>query len=264
MDEIDSLRLSKVRVQYPEISAADVYTHLFRTSQTTLYQLFRHSRKPLESEVITASACLYVRFFHKHSLIDFKPRAVLVACVNLAVKTEEYHSVSLSDLVSALPDAAELKQVVPRIEMKLLASTGFDLVFQQPWPIMLYWVDELKRDSPDDGAIFTQLYDNACDIVRVWQWTDAVLLFSMPHLATCAVLKACINSAKADDRDDTINKFRDLCTKVLPSGVDLTSILRDIEQVVTRFGSPEEVLKDPAREQTEGYRRLIEVVGSSR
>ncbi len=261
VDNIDKVRLFKFSDKYPLVTAGDVYTYLFRTSQSTLYQLFRHSRKPIESEVITGAAVLFSKFFSLESVLDFKPHAVLVACVNLATKTEEYHTVSLSDLVSGLSDASELKQTVPRIEMKLLACCHYDLVFEQPWPVVLYWVDELKVDFPEE--VCAKLYDNACEILRVWLWTDAILIFPTTQLATAATFKACMNVAQTEDKEELVSAFSKLFSHTLNVAYELRILLQSIERVVLRFGTPEQVLKDPSREQTHGYLQLMEFVNSS-
>lgn len=258
IEDIDTVRLAKFVNMYPLVTAADVYTYLFRESQNTIYQLFRHSRKPIESEVITAAAVLFSKFYSKESILDFKPHAVLVACVNLATKTEEYHSVSLSDLVSGSPDAAALKQTVPRIEMKLLACCDYDLVFDQPWPVVLYWVDELKGDSTDE--VYMKLYDNACEILRVWLWTDALVLVPIAQLATAATFKACMNLA--EDRDGLVIAFSKLVQETLDTPYEVRILLQSIENTVMRFGAPEHVIKDPSREQTAGYKQLIEAINS--
>lgn len=259
VDEIDAFRLSKFVEKYPLVTPGDIYTYLFRTSQNTLYQLFRHSRKPIESEVITGAAVLFSKFYAKESCHDFKPHAVLVACVNLATKTEEYHSVSLSDLVSGQEFSQSLKQVVPRIEMKLLACCNYDLVFEQPWPVVLYWVDELKGDA--SGETFSKIYDTACEILRVWLWTDAVLVFPITKLATVATFKAC--TILTEDNNDLPNIFSKLVGDTMGGSLDLRAVLQSIEKVVIRFGSPDSILKDPSREHTTGYLQLMQAVNIS-
>jgi len=250
--EIDSARLSRFG-QESEIQANDVYAYIVRVSQQTLFQLYKHSRKPIEAEVISAAALYFFRFFMKESPKDCNPRHVLVTCMNLAAKTEEYHSVTLSDLVNALPDANELKAAVPRLEMKLLAALEYDLVVEQPWLVVLFWADQLK--SAQDDKIHLKVYDLACDYMRVWQFTDAVLIFPFPQLATAAVKKACQALSAEEDVEPLSLRMEGIFQSVIPK-TDVADLLMRVESVATRFGPFDKVVKDPSVVKTTGYQKL--------
>ena len=253
--DIDQFRSGWFR-DHPEIKLLDVATFLTRSSQQTLFQLYRHARKPIESEVISAAAIFFAKFYSKESPAQWHPRTVLVACMNLAAKTEEYHALSLSDLVNALPDAAALKASVPILEMKLLAALDFDLVVEQPWPVQLYWAELLRLETTDD--IHLKVYDIACDIMRQWQWTDAVLVFDFPKLATAVTLKACMRvpgSSPDDEGGSVVDKMLRIMAQVIP-GVDVLALLHDVELVVNRYGPFEQLVKDPILEKSEGYVKL--------
>jgi len=208
-------------------------------------------------------------FYMRESLLEFStPRDVFVACMNLAAKTEEYHNVGLSDLVNALPDANHMKATVPRIEMRILAVVDYDLVIEQPWQIMLFWVEMLRQEEDDNGP-HLKVYDSACEILRIWQWTDAVLVFPFPQLATAAVFKACINAdaqigslvtetlRSPDDHESTLVSQIIRIAKTCVPNLDFQDLLERIEQVAYRFGAFERVLKDPALEGRESYRTLL-------
>ena len=259
VEEIDAFRTQWVS-EYPEIRPSDISAYIAKVSQQSLFQLYRHARKPLESEVISAAAIFFARFFTKESPLECHPRAVLVACMNLAAKTEEYHAVSLSDLVNALPDATSLKASVPILEMKLLAALGFDLVVEQPWPIQLYWAELLRLETSDD--IHLKVYDISCDIMRQWQWTDAVLAFDFPQLATAVTLKACMRvpgSSPDDEGGNVVDKILRIMATVMP-GVDVVDLLGRVEEVVNRFGHFDQLVRDPTLEKAEGYMRLVALI----
>ena len=260
-EAIDIFRLEKFLGKREQISASDIFAYLVRVSQSTLFQSYRTSRKPVESEMISAAAKYFFTFYQRESVLDFDPRSVLIGCMNLAAKTEEYHAISLSDLVNALPDAAQLKAGIPRIEMKILAAMEYDLVVEQPWLIMLYWVDHIK--GPEDGdGIHLRVYDMACDIMRIWQWTDAVLIFPFPQLATAAVYKACLQVATTSPEGESMDSAVARMTAAVDStvkGLDVEQLLVKIEVVVSRFGPFEKVLKDPSYERSAGYRELVDL-----
>lgn len=255
LHSIDSLRLSWFR-EHPEVKASDVAAFLMRVSQQTLFQLYRHSRKPIEAEMISAAAQFFFKFFSRESPRDYHPRAVLVACMNLAAKTEEYHAVSLSDLVNSLPDCVDLKDSVPHLEMKLLAALDYDLVVEQPWLVMLFWADLLTSED----NMHLKVYDHACDIVRIWQFTDAVLLFPFPELATAAVKKACKDLSSSVGAESLLSRIQEAFNSYIPD-VDVDTLLAGIESVAERFGSFEKLVKDPSVESTAGYAKLASVIG---
>ena len=260
-DEIDQARMEHLS-EYLEISPGDVAAFLARTSQSTLFQLYKHSRKPIESEMITAAASFFQRFYIKESITEYKPRFVLVACLNLAAKTEEYHSITLSDLVNALPDATELKAQVPIYEMKILAALNYDLVVEQPWLIQLYWADLLH----DNFNTHIKVYDVASDWMRLWQWTDAVTVFGFPQLATAAILKACqqLNNGAAtpdETSESLLIRITNIFHQVIP-GVDIEDLLKRIEEVVNRYGAFEVLVKDPQVASTAGYLKLNSLIHS--
>jgi hypothetical protein len=272
--QIDEKRMglldAKRDIETLTIKPVDIFAYMVRKSQSTLFEVYRHSRKPIEAELISTTALFFFKFYMSESVLSYDPRVVFVACMNLAAKSEEYHSVSLSDLVNSLPDASTLKSVVPLIEMKVLKSLDFDLVVDQPWHVMLFWVDSI-RDHQDTSQTYLKLYDTACDILRTWQWTDAVLIYDFPKLATCAVYKACI---VVDGRDSLITtspdevssdkwteRFSKFAMTLVPS-LNIDDVLRDVESVAYRFGSFEKVVKDPDFEKSDGYKEIVALYAS--
>lgn len=253
------------------VEPVDIFAYLVRKSQTTLSEIYRHSRKPIEAEMISATALFFYKFYLGESVVKYDPRAVFVACMNLAAKTEEYHSISLSDLINALPDAVNLKTTIPLLEMKVLKSLEFNLVVEQPWQVMLYWVEAI-RSQDDPPQAYHKIYDMACDILKTWQWTDAVLVFEFPQLATAAVFRACIisdrnNSAADGASPDEITaekwaeRFLKIVTAVIP-GVDVEKLLAEVEGVAYRFGAFEKIAKDPQFSSSEGYKSLVAIVAN--
>jgi hypothetical protein len=263
VNELDDTR-AKWIASHPGITQFDLVASVARVSQQALQQMFRHSRKPIESEMATAAAVFFQTFFVKESPLEFSPRATLVACMNLAAKTEEFHSISLSDLVNALPDAAELKAQVPKIEMRVLAALNYDLVIEQPWLIQLFWADALAQ-SFDDFANQTHLkvYDVSCDIMRLWQWTDAVLVFPLPKLATAVMLRACIaiddqeiaRRSPEEAGENLQQRMLEVMAKLVPY-VDVEQLMLDIEAVVYRYGKLDKMLKDHSIEHSSGFQKL--------
>jgi hypothetical protein len=236
----------------PEATVFEAVALLTRTSQQTLNDLFRSAMKPIESEVVTAAAVFFQKFFLQESPWEFHPRVVLVACVNLAAKTEEFHAITLSNVINGLPDASKLKEHVPRVEMRLLAAVGYDLVVEQPWSTQLFWVDELKSSFNDQkSVVHMKVYDMSGDLMRLWQWTDAALVFPFPKLATAAVLRACIaiddqvgaNNSPEESYESLSRLISEIMSRYLP-GVDLQRLLIDVETVVYRFGKFETLLKE--------------------
>jgi hypothetical protein len=253
------------------VEPVDIFTYIVRKSQATLSEIYRHSRKPIEAEMISATALFFFKFYISESVVKYDPRAVFVACMNLAAKTEEYHAISLSDLINALPDAVNLKTTIPLIEMKILKALDFILVVEQPWQVMLYWVETI-RSQDDASQAYQKIYDMACDVLKTWQWTDAVLIYDFPKLATAAVYKACLladrSSATTDGAspdDMTSEKWAErlskIATAVIP-GVDLGKLLDEVEQVANRFGAFEKIAKDPQFSSSEGYKSLVAIVAN--
>lgn len=253
------------------VEPVDIFTYIVRKSQATLSEIYRHSRKPIEAEMISATALFFFKFYMSESVVKYDPRAVFVSCMNLAAKTEEYHSISLSDLINALPDAVNLKTTIPLIEMKVLKALDFNLVVEQPWQVMLYWVETI-RSQDDTPQAYQKIYDMACDVLKTWQWTDAVLIYDFPKLATAAVYKTCLLADRSSQTTDgaspddmTSEKWAERLSRIAAAvipGVDLEKLLDEVEQVAYRFGAFEKIAKDPQFSSSEGYKSLVAIVAN--
>jgi hypothetical protein len=108
--------------------------------------------------------------------------------MNLAAKTEEYHSISLNDLINSLPDAESLRVSIPRLEVKLLSALDFNLFVEQPWGTVLYLCERIREDVGDEST-HLRVYDSACEIIRQWQMTEIVILWEPAEFGILAVFK---------------------------------------------------------------------------
>jgi hypothetical protein len=201
---------------------------LSRTSRHLIKSLAGRWRKPVENEIYSAAAFFYRKFFVNNTPAQYCPEKVLLACFNLACKTEESHNVLLKDLVAEdfplSPDEAV------ELELAIFESTSFEISIEQPWPTVLLFASRVhEKGNPEQAQV---LFNMACDIIGGWQWTDAVLVFSFPQLAVAACLKA----SKEAGVHETVAEVMTECVGPVS---DIEELVIRIQDVAHRHGRPE-------------------------
>ena len=211
-----------------DASPAVVDALLSRTSKHIIKSLAGRWRKPVENEVYSAAAFFYRKFFAKNTPAHYCPEKVLLACFNLACKTEESHTVTLKDLVAEdFPLSAE--EAVD-LEVALFQATEFEISVEQPWPIILYYSQRIHdRGKTEQAQLF---FNNACDTVGGWQWTDAVLVFSFAQLAVAGCLKASSDVGVHET-------VAELILETVGSVEDVEALVVRIQEVAFRHEKPD-------------------------
>lgn len=182
-DVIDIQRAALV----PEDSPAVMDGLLSRTVKHTLTAYGSKWRKAVENEVLFACAFFYRRFFTTYSPASYDPTAVLLSCLNLACKTEESHSITMKDLLVG-NDVFTCPEETVNIELAILKAIEFELSVEQPWPAVMWFAAKIADRGKLESA--QKLFDEACELIGSWQWTDAILVFSAGKLASAACLAA--------------------------------------------------------------------------
>ena len=201
---------------------------LSKTSRHLIKSLAGRWRKPVENEVYSAAAFFYRKFFARNTPAQFCPEKALLACFNLACKTEESHTVSLKDLIAE--DFPLAQEEAVEFELGIFQATNFDLCIDQPWPVALFYASRLhERGKAEQAQTF---FNVACDAVGAWQWTDAVLVFSFPQLAVAACLKSAIEVG-------VYESVAELIEETVGRVSDVEELVSRIQDVANRHGKPD-------------------------
>ena len=217
--------IDEERSEIFEASPALFDALLSKTSRHVIKSLAGRWRKPVENEVYSAAAFFYRKFFMQNTPAQFCPEKALLACFNLACKTEESHTVSLKDLISE--DFPLSQEEAVEFELGIFQATNFDLCIDQPWPIALFYSSRLhERGQVEQAQTF---FNVSCDAIGAWQWTDAVLVFSFPQLAVAACLKAAIEVG-------VYETVAELMIELVGSVSEVTELVNRIQDVASRHG----------------------------
>jgi hypothetical protein len=234
--------IDEERMNVLDASPALFDAYLSRTSRHVIKSLAGRWRKPVENEVYSAAAFFYRKFFVRNSPSQFCPEKVLIACFNLACKTEESHTVALKDLVAE--DFPLTAEEAVELELALFQATDFELCVEQPWPIALLFASRLHDRGKTEQA--QNFFNVACDVIGAWQWTDAVVVFSFAQLAVAGCLKAADEVGVHDSIAEAIEE-------TVGSVADIKELIIRVQDVANRHTKP-----DPA--EVEEFARRCRVL----
>ena len=220
--------IDEERMKLLEASPALFDALLSKNSRHVIKSLAGRWRKPVENEVYSAAAFFYRKFFVRNTPAQYCPEKVLLACFNLACKTEESHTVALKDLVAE--DFPLSPEEAVELELAVFQATNFELCVDQPWPIPLLFASRLHERGKTDQA--QSFFNVACDAIGAWQWTDAVLVFSFGQLAVAGSLKAAtdvgVHDSVAEFIEETVGPVR-----------EVEELVNRIQDVAGRHGKPD-------------------------
>eukprot|EP00252_Welwitschia_mirabilis_P005313 TRINITY_DN15818_c0_g1_i1.p1 TRINITY_DN15818_c0_g1~~TRINITY_DN15818_c0_g1_i1.p1 ORF type:complete len:333 (+),score=72.01 TRINITY_DN15818_c0_g1_i1:456-1454(+) len=136
---------------------------------------------------IQATAIIYFkRFYLRWSVMEHDPKHIMLTCIYLSCKVEEFH-VSAEELGKGIQQD---HQVILRNEMLVLQSLGFDLIVYSPYRSIDGFVDNMQKilDAKDEEWQKSEaLKEAAIAEVDKNMLTDAPLLFPPGQIALAAL-----------------------------------------------------------------------------
>ncbi|XP_072254147.1 cyclin-H-like, partial [Pyxicephalus adspersus] len=154
---------------------------------------FCNAFKPSMPKSVLGTACMYFkRFYLNNSVMEHRPRIIMLTCAFLACKVDEFN-VSSKQFVGNLPEDSDaqdkiLEQIL-EYELLLIQQLNFHLIVHNPYrPFEGYLIDLKTRypllDNPE------MLRKSADDFLSRVALTDACLLFTPSVIALTAILSS--------------------------------------------------------------------------
>ncbi|XP_018427909.1 PREDICTED: cyclin-H [Nanorana parkeri] len=154
---------------------------------------FCNAFKPTMPKSVLGTACMYFkRFYLNNSVMEHRPRIIMLTCAFLACKVDEFN-VSSVQFVGNLPESpAAQEKILEQIlehELLLIQQLNFHLIIHNPYrPFEGYLIDLKTRypllDNPE------MLRKTADDFLTRVALTDAFLLFTPSIIALTAILSS--------------------------------------------------------------------------
>lgn len=149
----------------------------------------RDSRIRMLPSVTTTAQHYFKRFYLYNSVMDYHPKEILVTCVYLACKIEEFY-VTINDFVHNLRgDKKKAAEIILNNELQLTQELQFNLIIHQPFrPVEGLLIDIKTRfQKLQDPERLRPYIEEFLEKVNL---TDAIILYSPGQIALAAVTTA--------------------------------------------------------------------------
>lgn len=154
---------------------------------------------PMPKCVLGTALCYFKRFYVATSVMDYYPKDIMLTCVYLACKVEEFN-VSIGQFVGNLKgDREKFSNVILTFELLLMEKLHYHLTVHNPYrPLEGLLIDIKSRCTMIKDA--EKLRGNAEAFVdKSIASTDACLIFSPSQIALAAVLTSASQMGKNMD-----------------------------------------------------------------
>ncbi|GFQ80976.1 cyclin-H [Trichonephila clavata] len=159
---------------------------LYKHYESILHKFCLKFQPPMPKNVVGCSFQYFKRFYLNNSVMDYHPKDIVVTCVYLASKVEEFN-VSISQFVANVKgDREKATEIILNHELLLMQQLNFDLAVYNPYrPVEGFLIDIKTR--------YTELFDPEHlrpaieEFLDKIQFTDACFLYSPSQIALAAV-----------------------------------------------------------------------------
>ncbi|KAL1501000.1 hypothetical protein ABEB36_006407 [Hypothenemus hampei] len=143
---------------------------------------------PMPRCVIGTSFHYFKRFYIKNSVMNYHPKEIMVTCIYLACKVEEFN-VSIQQFVANIKgDREKAADIILNNELLLMEQLNFHLAIHNPFrPVEGLLIDIKTRGSLHDPERLRQGTEQFLERVFL---TDAILLYAPSQVALAAILHA--------------------------------------------------------------------------
>nr|CAG4643286.1 EOG090X080D [Ilyocryptus agilis] len=188
------------------------------------HQLREFCRKfqPIMPRSVIGTALHYLkRFYVNNSVMNYPPKEILVTCVYLACKVEEFN-VSMDQFVGNLKgDREKAATIILNNELLLMQLLGYQLTIHNPFRPLEGFMIDMKTRFPSFHDP-ERLRGGIDDFLEQVFLTDAILIYSPSQIALAAIIHAA--SSLKENVDEYI-------TRILFSSEDQGRLLNLIEAV---------------------------------
>lgn len=166
---------------------------VLRHYHTKIPEICRYFKFPVAVQ-LTAHWAL-MRFYLRHSMMEFDPKHVMLAAVLLATKCANLH-LTMDDFAARLPNTSA--ELLTRLEFFLLAALDYTLYFFSPMDALAGWLLDWRtwcaaQAAPCDDHVLAA----PAKLIHTICTTDALLLYSPAILALVALRVAASTDAAA-------------------------------------------------------------------
>ncbi|XP_048750256.1 cyclin-H-like [Ostrea edulis] len=161
--------------------------HLCRHFEYVLKEFCSRFHPPMPKYVLGTALCYFKRFYINCSAMDYHPRDIMLTCVYLASKVEEFN-VSITQFVGNLKgDREKFANTILTFELLLMDKLNYHLLIHNPYrPMEGLFIDLKTRfrvlENPE------KLRKAAEEFLDKSLMTDVCLLFPPSQVALTAVL----------------------------------------------------------------------------
>ncbi|XP_071438799.1 cyclin-H [Hetaerina americana] len=221
---------------------------LRRQYELQLREFCRKFQPPMPRSVAGTSFHYFKRFYLHNSVMDYHPKEILVTCVYLACKVEEFN-VSISQFVGNIRgDREKASDIILNNELLLMQQLNYHLTVHNPFrPIEGLLIDIKTRcptlKDPERLRPGMEEFLDRC------LWTDACLVYSPSQLALAALLHS---TSKVQENLDSY------VTDTLFGGEKGASRLPGLVEAVRRIRSMAKSVEPPPRYRIRPLEKKLE------
>jgi len=202
---------------------------------------------PMNKAVIGTAFHYFKRFYLYNSVMNYHPKEILVTCVYLACKIEEFN-VSITQFVANIQGNREkATEIILNNELLLMSALKFHLTIHNPYrPVEGFLIDIKTRHPQFDAEVLRPFIDEFLDKVLL---TDIPLLYAPSQIALASILEAARKS-KVDQLDPYLTQVLIPDVNMLPPVIEA---VRSIRKIVRS-----KVCDPPNREQRKELDKKLE------
>ncbi|CAG9766496.1 unnamed protein product [Ceutorhynchus assimilis] len=187
--------------------------------------------QPPMPRCVTGTAFHYFkRFYIKNSVMNYHPKEIMVTCIYLACKVEEFNVSILQFVANIKGDREKAADIILNNELLLMEQLNFQLAIHNPFrPVEGLLIDIKTRGSLHDPERLRVGTEQFLERVLL---TDALLLYAPSQVALAAVLHAA--SKLQENLDSYVTEIlfgRDGSDK-LAHLIDAVRAIRSMEKTV--------------------------------
>ncbi|KAF9172860.1 hypothetical protein BGX21_004472 [Mortierella sp. AD011] len=235
-----------------------------------IVQIFRYWKLPSH---VTATAIVYMkRFFLENTVMDFHPKDVMLTCMFLARKTENF-LMTIDEFSTALKSPPES---ILNLEFLVCKNLRFHFTVHHPYRPCLGFFYDMQALTENIERLQT-VYESAIKLIDTSLYTDLCFLYQPSQIALAAMRIACKKESydyeryanyKFRSNESSAQKYDEI---LLPILLNIEKILNEdlrcieVEKsVATEIDRRLKMCKDPAKNSESliyGKRKRMEANG---
>ncbi|XP_014246089.1 cyclin-H [Cimex lectularius] len=219
---------------------------LLKFYELQMRDLCRRFQPPMPRAVIGTAFHYFKRFYVNNSVMDYHPKEILVTCVYLASKVEEFNVSIVQFVANIKGDREKAADIIINNELLLMQQLNYHLTVHNPFrPVEGFLIDIKVRSQLDNPEKLRGGIDELLDNLYL---TDACLLYSPSQIALAAILHSV--SKNKENLDAYV-------TQTLLGGD--ASRLTDLIEAVRNIRVLYKITEPPSREYVKSLEKRLEL-----